>query len=187
MRTLASVGLCLMLTAMPAAAQEEQEKEPNQVLQEALDAPIPVADQSIPNWWNRTTVDWRVEPAIWQAYEEFWDLRADALYDLNADKLPTRMAGPALEREVAGIQMLKGLGAAQVIDVDHHAQMLEATADEGVVWDPYLNRTYRIDAASKKRTEPEFEPNTIDIAYRLQLVDGVWKVVDAVKLVDEEQ
>jgi len=186
LRTLASVGLCLLLTAIPAAAQEEQ-KDPHQVLQEALDAPVPVADQSIPEWWNRSTVDWRVEPAIWQAYEEFWDLRAAAAYDLGPSRLATRMAGPALERELAGVQELKGQGAGQVIEVDHHAEMLEATADEGVIWDPYLNRTYRIDAASKKRIEAEFEPNTIDVAFRLQPVDGVWKVVDAVKLVDEEQ
>src|SRR6185312_9077346 len=110
LRTLASVGLCMLLTVVPAAAQEEQ-KDPNQILQEALDAPMPVADQSIHEWWNRRTVDWRIEPAIWQAYEEFWDLRTAAVYDGDTSMLATRMAGPALERELAGIEMLKGLGA----------------------------------------------------------------------------
>jgi hypothetical protein len=185
LRVLATAALSLLLTTLPAAAQEE-EQDPHQIFQEALDAPYPVADQSVAEWWNRTTVDWRLEPAIWQAYEEFWKLRSDALFDLNPAKLETRMAGPALERELAGIEMLKSQGAAQVIDIEHRAQVLEATADEGVVWDPYLNRTYRIDATSKKRVEPEFEPYTIDIAYRLQPIDGVWKVVDAVRLVDEE-
>jgi hypothetical protein len=176
----------LLASALRAAAQEEpQQPDPNEVLRDALNAPVPVADQSVPEWWNRTTRDWRVEPAIWQAYEEFWDTRGDALYDLNTGLLEPRMAGPALERERAGIESLRSQGQAQVIDIEHRAEMIEAVADEGVIYDPYLNRTYRIDATTKQRVEPEFEPETVNIAYLLQPIDGVWKVVDAIRLVDE--
>jgi hypothetical protein len=187
-RLVLALTLCLLAGALPAEAQEEPpQPDPNEVLRDALDAPVPIADHSVPEWWNRTTRDWRIEPAIWQAYEEFWDARADALYELNAGLLEPRMAGPALERERAGIESLRGQGQAQVIDIDHRAEMIEAVADEGVIYDPYRNRTYRIDATTKQRVEPEFEPETVNIAYLLQPIDGAWKVVDAIRLVDEAQ
>jgi hypothetical protein len=179
------LALCLMVPAVPVAAQEEQPADPVQLGQEILNAPVPVADQSVPVWWHRTTVDWRVEQAIWQAYEEFWDMRAKAYSQLNVSLVEPRMAGPALDRERVAIDQMRAHGQAYVVDMEHRAQMLEAAADEGVVYDPYLNRSYYIDLASKQRIGGEAEPQTVEIACRLQPVDGVWKVTDAVRLVDE--
>ena len=179
------LALWLILPAMPVAAQEEPPADPVQLGQEILNAPMPVADQSVPEWWQRTTVDWRVEQAIWQAYEEFWDMRANALLQLNVALVEPRMAGPALDRERAAIEQMRSDGQAVMIDIEHRAQMLEAVADEGVVYDPYLDHTYFVDAASKQRIGAAADPKTVEIAYPLQPVGGVWKVVDAVRLVDE--
>ena len=177
------IATCCALVATPAAAQEQ--RDANERVRDALNAPIPIADQAEPDWWNRSTVDWRVEPAIWQAYQEFWRARGDALFELDTSRLDSIMAMVALERERAGIDRLRGDGHAQVLDVDHQAEIWEAVADEGVVYDRYVNRSYRVDPDTKERVEPEFEPQTISIAYRLQPIDGAWKVVDSLRIEDE--
>jgi len=180
--------LCLLLpaTTVSVSAQEAPPTEdPVQLGQQILDAPIPLADQSVPEWWHRTTVDFRVEQAIWQAYEEFWDMRSNALSQLNVSLVEPRMAGPALDRERVAIDQMRADGQAYMADIEHRAQVLEAAADEGVVYDPYLDRSYYVDVASKQRIGGDADPKTIEIAYRLQPVDGVWKVTDAVRLVDD--
>jgi hypothetical protein len=203
------VAACLVLPALAVKAQEEpppaapsiedsappEEGAPPEEapppddgaerVRELLNAPYPVADQSVPNWWNRTTVDWRLEPAILQAYLNFWDARAEALVNLDARLLEPTAAGIVLERDRAAIEDLRAQGQVQILQVEHHAEVWEAVADEGVVYDPYVSTTYNADARTKQRIDPEYDPATFRVAYRLQRANNAWKVVDALRIVDD--
>ena len=71
---------------------------------------------------------------------------------------------------LAGIMALAAFEA-------HAADWVEIGAD--------TQARYYVDVASKQRIGGDADPKTIEIAYRLQPVDGVWKVTDAVRLVDD--
>jgi hypothetical protein len=199
-----AVAVCVLLLAAPAAAQEEPgsaEAAPPQVdesapppaddaeerLRDMIYAPIPVADQSEPEWWNRTAKDWRVEPNVLQTYRNFWIARAEALRKADASLLEHTTAGAALERDRAAIDELRALGQIQIVQVEHAPEVLEAVADEGVVYDAFLNSTYNADARTGMRVDPEYSPMTLTRVYRLQPVDGVWKVVDAIRFIEDEE
>ncbi len=190
----ALIVCCLLLPGAPALAQEEPASpadeqpvdENTQRVLDMLNAPIPVADQSEPDWWKRTTIDWRIKPAILQAYRNFWDAREEALATLDAHLLEPTMAGVALEYDRAAIKDLRAKGQVQILEVDHFPEVWEAVADEGVVYDPYVSTTYNADARTKRRIDPEYPPATFEVAYRFQRLDGAWKVVDAIRLVDDD-
>jgi hypothetical protein len=197
------VAVCVLLLAAPAAAQEDPgsaEAQPPQVdespppaddaaerLRDMIYAPMPVADQSEPDWWNRTVKDWRLEANVLQTYRNFWIARAEALRKADASLLEHTMAGPALERDRAAIDELRAHGQIQIVQVEHAPEVLEAVADEGVVYDAFLNSTYNVDARTGTRVDPEYSPVTLTRVYRLQPVDGVWKVVDAIRFIEDEE
>jgi hypothetical protein len=195
--SVALVACCLLLAGAPAAAQEEAPAPPPEQVDEQpvdentqrvldlLNAPYPLADQSEPDWWKRTTVDWRLTPALLQAYQNFWAAREEALATLDARLLESTMGGIALQYDRAAIEELRAKGQVQILQVDHFPEVWEAVADEGVVFDPYVSTTYNADARTKARVDPEYPPTTFEVAYRLQRLDGAWKVVDAIRIVDE--
>jgi hypothetical protein len=201
------VAVCVLLLAAPAAAQEDPgfvEAPPPQIdeglppaddavvedgqdrVRDMIYAPFPVADQSEPDWWNRTGKDWRLEANVLQTYRNFWIARAEALRKADARLLEHTTAGPVLERDRAAIDALRAQGQIQILQVEHFPEVLEAVADEGVVYDSYLNSTYNADARTGKRLDPEYSPVRLTLVYRLQPVDGVWKVVDAIRFIDDE-
>ena len=178
-----SVGL---LPGLARAQEEPPADDDTQRVLDMLNAPYPTADQSIAEWWRRTTIDWRLKPAILQAYRTFWDARGEALATLNPRLLEPAAAGLALEYDRQAIDDLRARGQVQILKIEHYPEVLEAVADEGVVYDPYVSTTYNADARTKQRIDPEYPPATFEFAYRLQNIGGAWKVVDAVRLVADE-
>ena len=115
------------------------------------------------------------------AYNQFWQVRAQALYELDASSLSRVMAGNLLEAERRAIDDLRAQNLAQHVDVDHNARVLHVTDDEAAIEDKYLSRTVMVDASSKEPLEP---PPSVPwtLAYRLRKMDGAWKVVDSVRV-----
>jgi hypothetical protein len=135
------------------------------------------------SWWDdeRPVGDQALSNEVLQAYHQFWQVRAEALYELDASKLVGVTAGTLLEGERRAIENLRAQNQAQQVDVDHNARVLHATHDDAAVEDVYLSRTVRVDAESKAPLEP-VPSASWRLAYRLRKLDGVWKVVDSVRV-----
>jgi hypothetical protein len=133
-------------------------------------------------WWEaERPVDEAASEQVLQAYNEFWQVRTQALLELDPSQLVHVTAGPVLDGERRAIETLRAQNRAQQVDVKHNARILYASADEAAVEDHYVSHTVLVDAASKVPVEPP--PSTSwRLAYRLQKIDGVWKVVESVRV-----
>jgi hypothetical protein len=89
------------------------------------------------------------------------------------------MAGAALEREQQQIDDLKARGVAAVIEGDHEVGLLSLTQDEAELYDEYVNRSYLVDPVTREPVGTPEPEETIKVSFRLQRIDGVWKVVDS--------
>ena len=135
-------------------------------------------------WWNDVRP---VEPALAsvleRAFNRFWAVRIQASYDLNPEPLPEVMAGVALEREINALNGMRARNQAARMTIEHSVQLLHAGPDEAAIEDDYtLNMVY-VDAQTKDPVQPT-PVGSWQYAYRMRNMDGTWKVVDSVRLVD---
>jgi hypothetical protein len=135
-------------------------------------------------WWNdERSVPRELVSEIEQAYNRFWDVRGQAFLDANPEPLADVMDGKVLQNDLAAMRALQAQGRAQRIEVRHNARILHAGPDEAAIEDDYVSTVVDVDAITKKPVEST-TPGAWQIAYRMRKVDGTWKVVDAVRLVD---
>jgi hypothetical protein len=124
-----------------------------------------------------------IDPALLEeveaAYSKFWDIRTEAALNLDITRLSEVMAGPALEREQQQIHDLQARGVAAVIGGDHEVGLLSLTQDEAELYDEYVNRSYLVDPVTREPVGAPEPDETIKVSFRLQRIDGVWKVVDS--------
>ena len=113
------------------------------------------------------------------AYSKFWAIRVEAAATLDASRLPEVMDGPALEREREQIADLQARGVAAVIEAEHDVGLLSLTQDEAELYDEYLNRSYLIDPTTREPVGAPEPEEVVKVSFRLQRIDGVWKVVDS--------
>ena len=137
------------------------------------------------DWWN----DFRPVPQgqaqeIEQAFNRFWNVRIQAQYDLNTEALPQVMAGAVLQREMDAIEKMRADNRAAESKVGHAIQLLHAGSDEAAVQDDYTLETTYVDAVTRAPLEST-PAQTWPFAYRMRKSDGVWRVVDAVRLVNQ--
>jgi hypothetical protein len=119
-----------------------------------------------------------LEREIEQAYLKYWDIRSEALYNLDPRRLPEVMAGAELEREQQQVSELKAQGRAVKTDVEHRIAFVRVGEANAELYDEYVNRSYLIDAQTKQAIRTPGPGGTAKVSYRLQKIDGVWKVVD---------
>jgi hypothetical protein len=133
-------------------------------------------------WWDASSdvpENQRVE--VEQAYVHFWDVRTQALLELDPNRLTEIMAGTELTAEQQAIKDLQASGRAQRVDVEHHELIAWATSDAATVLDEYVSHTVLVDAATKEPVEdPPSAP--FRVAYLFRKVDGRWLAVDAVRV-----
>jgi hypothetical protein len=147
----------------------------------------PATTGSIPapqatNWWElQQSVEPSTSAELLRAYNLFWQVRAQALYELDSTQLAQVTAGPALEGEQRAIEQLKEKNQAQHVNVEHNPRILYASTDDAAIEDQYLSRSVLVDAESKQPLEPT-PASTWRLAYRLRKIDGIWKVVDSVRV-----
>jgi hypothetical protein len=143
---------------------------------------VPQSDPYVVAWWEaERPVEAGLSDQVLQAYNQFWQVRTQALFELDPSQIEQVTAGQVLDGERRAIEALRAQNRAQQVDIEHNARILYASADEAAVEDHYVSHTVLLDAASKAPIEPP--PSTAwRLAYRLQKIDGVWKVVESVRV-----
>jgi hypothetical protein len=118
--------------------------------------------------------------ALLAAFSRAWQVYADALRRLDASRLSTAFAGNALRAVRSEVAEQKGKRQPVRISVQHHPEVLEVTATDGVVADQGVNHSVVLDPATGKPTEPD--PNERFSEHRsFKLTGGTWKVVEIIE------
>lgn len=102
-------------------------------------------------------------------YRQFWQLRAEAFEQLDEIFLPEVMYGSALSDDEATVHQLEPQGRAEILVVENHPQIWCASPDETVIYDPYVSRSYFIDAKTRAPLGdgPNTSAATASVAYHL--------------------
>src|SRR5207237_10507699 len=90
----------------------------------------------------RPTISPELTAVIGDAYQEYWQVRAEALYDLDASRLQEVMAGDHLAAVQERIDELRADGHAIQTDVDHKYVIVEATDDNAKLVDTYVDQSF---------------------------------------------
>jgi len=122
------------------------------------------------------TVDPALADEIGQAYQRYWQIRAEAFLALDTSRLSMVMAGEHLAAVEAQIEELRLQGRAFQTDVEHHFVVLEATNIHAWVGDDYVSNSVFVDAQTHT---PLDAPTGGDVEefYELARISGEWKVV----------
>ncbi len=117
--------------------------------------------------------------AVERAYLHYWDVYTNALYTLDTSHLAEVMSGTELDGRRQQIDELRSQNRAANIVVEHHYEIVLLGPSKAGVEDHYVNKSYTIDATSKRPLQSPGAGETEDVAFQLELVDGSWKVVSS--------
>lgn len=121
------------------------------------------------------------EEEVITAYLHYWEVYADAVYNLDTSRLAEVMTGPRLERGMNEVQDLRDQGRAVDIVVENDPVVVQIQGDRAVVHDEYENRSYFIDPTTKEPLSSPEGSQTIRDTVTLTKVDRTWKVIDTVR------
>jgi hypothetical protein len=125
------------------------------------------------------TVDPRLAAEVGMAYERYWQVRAEALLQLDKSHLSETMGGDHLVSTSQLIDELLSENRAIQTSVDHDYQVIQATNESAQVFDDYLSSSFYVDPKTQAAlTKPASDE--LRVLYQLKQSDGVWKVVDSV-------
>lgn len=133
------------------------------------------AQQSSPS------VDPALRDAVSRAYQQYWQVVAEAELNLDSSRLAEVMGGAELQREQGYIQDLRSRGRAVRTDVEHHATVEEASSGTAVVYDEYVDHSSYIDPTTKEPQTSSQQSTPHKVSYRFRLLNGAWKVVDGTR------
>jgi len=117
--------------------------------------------------------------AVERAYLHYWDVYANALYTLDSSHLGEVMSGTELDGRRQQIDELRSQNQAVKIVVEHHYEIVLLGPSTAGVEDHYVNKSYTIDATTKRPLQSPGAGETEDVAFQFELVDGSWKVVSS--------
>ena len=128
------------------------------------------------------TVPPALEAEVAEAYLHYFDVRSEALLNLDPSRLPEVAAGAALTGLEQGIEMDGAEGHAVQTDVQHDFAVLRVEGDQAVVADQYRDRSIFVDPATRQPLPGQVQPApeeapVVRVLYYLQRIDGVWKVI----------
>lgn len=142
----------------------------------------PTAEATPTQWYAQTgDVSADLSGELQTAYQHFWDVRAQALLDLDPGPLSGVMDGEALQNETAALDQLRAENQSQQIEVQHHIQIRHATSEDATIFDTYVSRTVLVDLETGE-AQPPSPYGTWRLAYHFRKLNGAWKVVEAVQL-----
>lgn len=168
-------------TATTAAPNQTVEPTPTPVPQIQATAtseatPIPTPSPPTVTATPRPTVDPELQTEVGDAYQTYWQVRAEALYKLDTTHLPDVMAGEHLADAQHLIDQLRTEGHAIKTSVSHRYAVIEAVEDSAKVADSYVDNSIYVDLDSDAElTNPT--GITLSEVYSMSRIDGVWKVV----------
>jgi hypothetical protein len=126
--------------------------------------------------------------AVSEAYLRYWTVYSNALFTLDPSGLDEVTAGDALMAIDQDIDSDRAQGRALKIDVQHNFSVLTVISDQAVVEDHFRDNSVYVDPVSHDplpgqvtSPSPDKAPES-GVLYKLELLDGTWKVVQAQKL-----
>jgi hypothetical protein len=153
----------IVLTPTPIALVE-----PTQTLAPAVRASLtPTA---------RPTVDPALAEGVSLAYEHYWQVRAEALLNLDASRLHEVMDGTHLKTVEDLINDLNSEGRAIETNVAHNYTVLEASNDSAKIVDVYISNSVYVDIHDHTQISEPTGDRVTEL-YDLTRLDGTWKVV----------
>ena len=185
----------------PAEPTTAPTAEPTQVRVAAAQAtmiptPLPVAS---PTSKPATTATQSVLPTpttdqaaeIGAAYKRYFDVRGEALLNLDPTLLDEVASGQALAGLQSDIEDDRSQGRALQTNVEHDVYILDVQGDEADVADRYKDSSIYVDPESHvplpgqvAPASPEVAP-AVSVVYHLQRIDGAWKVVSGQRFVPQ--
>jgi len=151
--------------------------------QSARDAsPTPAATQTAAPQAIPTATP-SVEQQVSEAYLHYWDIYADAVFNLDDSRLPEVMTAPDLERARQEVEALRQRGRAAKIVVEHNFVILQLdqVAGSATIRDEYTNKSYEVDAQTEEMVGKAPQGNVLTDTYFLVKEGGTWKVRDGIR------
>lgn len=124
-----------------------------------------------------------VEEEVSEAYLGYWQVYADAVFDLDETRLTEAMSEQQLERTRQEIENLRQRGRAAKIVVEHDFFIvdLDPVAGTATVRDQYANRSYEVDAETKEMIGEAAPGTLVTDTYFLVKEGETWKVRDGIR------
>ena len=124
-----------------------------------------------------------VEQEVSKAYLQYWEIYADAVFNLDESRLAEVMMSPHLERTQREIDNLRQRGRAAKIVVEHNFVVLklDPAAGTATIRDEYTNRSYEVDAQTKDMVGQAGSGTVLTDTYFLVKDGGTWKVRDGIR------
>jgi hypothetical protein len=167
-RTIAPTSTPLVVTAAPTAS-------PLTVTVTLTTAPTTTATPAA-----RPTFDALLVAEVGKAYENYWQVRTQALLELDKTHLDEVMAGDHLGSVAQRIDELISENRAIKTDVDHDFRVVQVAGDDAQVLDDYISDSVYVDPATQLQLSNPTS-DELRVLYRLSRFDGKWKVVDSVR------
>ena len=126
------------------------------------------------------TVEPTLAAEVAAGYERYWQVRSQALLDLDKTHLIEAMGGDHLASTARLIDELQSENRAIKTVVDHDYQVVQAHNESAQVIDDYLSNSFYVEPGTLK---PISDPSSdeLKVLYKMVRIDGVWKVVDSVR------
>jgi hypothetical protein len=140
----------------------------------------PTAAASLSAATPRPTVSPELAAEVGDAYKQYWEIRAEALFALDTSRLQDVMAGDHLVAVERFISELQSEHHAIQTEVDHNYAIVRASQDEAEIADTYTDSSVYVDAM----THQIIGSPTNDVLreqYRMNRIDGTWRVVSLVR------
>jgi hypothetical protein len=128
----------------------------------------------------RPTVSPELAAEVSSAYQQYWQIRAEALYDLDSSRLQEVMAGEHLAAAEELIAQLRSEGRAIRTDVTHNYVVLEATQTRAEIADEYTDDSIYVDMTSRQSLTGPVGA-LVKEQYQMDKIDGSWRVVNLVR------
>jgi len=129
---------------------------------------------------SEPTISPELEDEVGNAYQHYWDVRAEALLDLDSTHLPEVMAGEHLTSVEKFIEQLRSEGHALLTDVDHKYAVVSASVDAAEIVDTYTDTSVYVDPNSHAvLSQPAND--VLQEQYQMARIDGTWRVISLVR------
>jgi len=147
-------------------------------------APVVAASPSTTAPSPRPTVDPVLAAEVGKAYERYWDVRAEALYNLDTSHLSEVSDGDGRQVIEQAIEKLRADGHAVDTRVEHRYRVISVSPDHAEVADQYADKSLYVDPISHAPLDsnPSQHIEAADNLrakelYEMQKIEDTWKVV----------
>jgi hypothetical protein len=138
--------------------------------------PVPVTAVATP----RPTVNPQIAAEVADAYQYYWQVRAEALLDLDTSRLDQVMAGDHLASAEELVAQLRSESRAIQTDVNHNYAVIQGGPTEALIIDEYTDNSIYVDITSHQ-TLTQSVHATVREQYRMNKIEGSWRVVSLVR------